>query len=384
MKVYRPSIITIHSFALLHALCAAICRLAGFNDEFVLTLLTITMLLVLCAQGKMKVTISSCATVLGNLAGYIMGLGIAQIMSLMNIPPILAASIATLLTTELLGWAVVLIVGNMEKNTGEVRRREIAWMMLTCALVYVLRITLSICQERGMFDRIATNEGIFYILLSFCTMTILVSISLTAYGISEKRRTDHEKEKRHLAQFRYLRLAQQLNPHFLFNSLNVLDCIIMDGEDNERARDYLHKLSSIYRYMLSFEDEITVNLREEMDFVNQYMDLMKVRFPYGLEMETDISEEALNRSVVPCSVQLLIENATKHNAINKNKPLKITVNCPDGKHICVSNNICPKLTPAQSTGKGLKYLRQQYKDLSGQDIMINSDGRSYSVELPLL
>jgi len=125
-------------------------------------------------------------------------------------------------------------------------------------------------------------------------------------------------------------------------------------------------------------------LREEVEFANLYMDLMKVRFPEGLEMELDIPEELMGASIVPCSIQLLIENATKHNAINKARPLVIRIEAKDGSHIVVSNNLCPKLTQSNSTGKGLKYIRQQFMDISGQDIEICQTENEYSVTLPLL
>ena len=135
--------------------------------------------------------------------------------------------------------------------------------------------------------------------------------------------------------------------------------------------------------MIRSEDETTVHLREEMDFVSQYVDLLKVRFPEGLEVLVDIPEEAMARSVVPCCVQLLIENATKHNAIYPDKPLRIKV-CASGEKVTVTNNRNPKLTQVASTGLGLQYIRQQYRDLSGKSIVVRSDDQNYTVTLPLL
>jgi len=382
MKAAKTHII-VHSFALLHVLTAISCRLVGIPDEYLLTLLTITMVVLICGQRDMRMEISSSAIVFGNLAAYLLGLAIANAISLLELPELLTFPLSTLITTEALGWLIYGLTFLFEKSSTEISRRQVIWLALTCGVVYLVRVILCIFHDRGLFGRIGNSEGVFYFLFSFCAMTILVAATLIGYAASQRRRTRKEKEKRHLAQFRYMRLNQQVNPHFLFNSLNVLDCLVLDGE-NEKASTYIHKLSSLYRYMLSNEDEVIVKLREEMEYVNQYMDLMKVRFPEGLEIETSLPEEMMGAGIVPCSVQLLIENATKHNAINKANPLVIRIAAKDSGHIVVSNNLCPKLTPVNSTGKGLKYIRQQFKDISGQDIEVSKTKTDYSVTLPLL
>ena len=210
-----------------------------------------------------------------------------------------------------------------------------------------------------------------------------VVVVMAEYALRLQRRAMAASEKAHQAQFRYHRLKQQVNPHFLFNSLNVLDYLIQE-QPREDASRYTHKLAEVYRYMIKSEDESTVRLRDEMDFVAQYVDLLKVRFPEGLEIGVDIPEEALSRSVVPCAVQLLIENATKHNAVQPANPLRVGVRVEDDR-LVVTNNRIPKIThrPA-STGLGLQYIRQQYQDLSGQAISILEDEHRYTVTLPLL
>ncbi len=139
----------------------------------------------------------------------------------------------------------------------------------------------------------------------------------------------------------------------------------------------------MYRYLIKTEDGTTVRLRDEMEFVRKYVDLLKVRFPEGLEVSVDIPEELMSRSVVPCCVQLLIENATKHNAVRPDKPLQIGIHA-DGDRIVVRNNRIPRLTKADSTGLGLQYIRQQYQDLSGQVITVLDEEDSYTVSFPLL
>lgn len=373
----------IHLFAILHAATAAGCRLVGIPDEYLLTLLTITLIVLICEQEDMRINISSCAVVFGNVAAYLIGLAIAHAMEFLRLPEMVTYPLSTLLTTELLGWAVFFASYLFAKTHKLIKRTEILWLIATLCIVYATRVTVSILYHNGLFKSINNSEEILYFLFSFCTMTILVAITMTGYAISERRATSHEKEKRHLAQFQYLKLNQQVNPHFLFNSLNILDCLVADGA-NEQASTYIHKLSSLYRYMLSNEDEIMVKLSDEINFVNLYVDLMKVRFPEGLEVQTDLSEELMDRNIIPCSLQLLMENATKHNAIDRERPLVIRIYNPDNSHIAITNNRCPKLTPVNSTGKGLKYIRQQFMDISGKDIEIKETESDYSVILPLL
>ena len=135
--------------------------------------------------------------------------------------------------------------------------------------------------------------------------------------------------------------------------------------------------------MIKSEDEDVVPLEDELTFVEQYVDLLKLRFPEGFEVEINVPKQDMSRYVLPCSIQLLIENATKHNAVTAENPLKINVDTI-GDRLMVFNNIIPKVTRVESTGLGQKYIRQQYMDLSGKTIEIDNDGKTYSVTLPLL
>ena len=213
-------------------------------------------------------------------------------------------------------------------------------------------------------------------------ITVYCLVYIINYAISAKTAMRHEREKANMAQYRYMKLKGQVNPHFLFNSLNILDCLVCE-EKSEEASTYIHKLAGIYRYMIKSEDEDIVPLRDEMNFVNQYIDLIKLRFPEGFEVEIDVPEDKMTSYVLPCALQLLIENATKHNAVTSDNPLKITVKAFEDR-LLVSNNMVPKVTRVESTGLGQKYIRQQYMDLSGKTIEIENDGKNYSVTLPLL
>lgn len=213
-------------------------------------------------------------------------------------------------------------------------------------------------------------------------ITIYCIIFIINYALTARRDMQTQRERAHTAQYRYMKLKGQVNPHFLFNSLNILDCLVCE-EKTEQASVYIHKLAGIYRYMIKSEDEELVKLSDELVFISKYTDLLKVRFTEGLQIETAIDDDCLNRLILPCSLQLLIENATKHNTVSGDNPLRIKIEA-SGETVRVINNIVPKITQSPSTGLGHKYISRQYLDLCGKSIDIDIDESTYCVTLPLL
>ena len=211
---------------------------------------------------------------------------------------------------------------------------------------------------------------------------VFALIYVIEYAVKTRTELVTQRERRHQAEFRYMALKNQVNPHFLFNSLNIQDSIIQE-EPRETASRYVHKLSGIYRYMLQHDGSRLVRLSEEETFVTMYYDLLKVRFPEGFTVEKNIREEDLGRMIVPCTLQLLLENVTKHNAISADSPIHISVQTADG-FLEMENNRVPKASPATSTGLGLKYIRQQYLDISGREIEVDETDESFRVRIPLL
>jgi hypothetical protein len=249
-------------------------------------------------------------------------------------------------------------------------------------VLYSTFMILATLLETFMAGEGNSDFVLTFIVALFVQITIYCIVWMVNYAITMRNEMQKEREKANMAQYRYLKLKRQVNPHFLFNSLNILDCMVCE-EKTEQSSIYIHKLAGIYRYMIKSEEEQVVTLREELEFVEMYVDLLKVRFPEGLEVVVDIPEEKMSRYVLPCSIQLLIENATKHNAVIPDNPLIIKVKT-DGVNVSVSNNLIPKITKASSTGLGQKYIRQLYADLSGKQIDIEQTDNSYCVTLPLI
>lgn len=372
----------IHLFALLHAAVAVGCRAAGIPDDLMLTLLTMLMVLVVCFSRRSGVIFMAVSLIAVNAIGFALGTGIASLVKLVTSSQFVIYPVSTFICTELIGWLVdrLALADSRRHADDRPSPSSLRWLLLAFVLVIVVRMLLVI--KTSDFPGGGKNAVIGVILDYVSTCAALIWVA--EYAIKYRAEADKAAEEANLAQYRYLKLKQQVNPHFLFNSLNILDCMIQEQSADEASR-YTHKLAEIYRYLIKNEEETTVRLRDEMAFVQKYVDLLQVRFPEGLEVTTDIREADYSRSVVPCCVQLLIENATKHNAVNSADPLRISI-ASDGDTITVTNNIKPKLSsrPSESTGLGLKYIRQQYADIAGRSAVIEHTEDKYSVTLPLL
>lgn len=184
-----------------------------------------------------------------------------------------------------------------------------------------------------------------------------------------------EKEK---AAYQFEALKQQINPHFLFNSLNALASLAY--QDPEKTNLFAKKLSSVYRYLLLTADKQLVTLREELSFLKSYLYLEDIRFGPALQIDIDIPDSLLSTKIVPASLQLLVENALKHNIATNENPLHISI-VAHGTALTISNNLQPRGEVATNK-KGLQNLKSQY-EACGESIKIEKTNSAFSVTLPL-
>lgn len=194
--------------------------------------------------------------------------------------------------------------------------------------------------------------------------------------VSQSRRDKIEKEK---AQYQLMTLKNQVNPHFLFNSLNTLASLAY--KDANKTNFFAKKLSSVYRYFLTTSEKPSVTLAEEMTFVETYFQLEKIRFGESLQLRIRIPAEAQGKSVIPTSIQMLVENAIKHNINTEQSPLVIEITS-SGNTITVSNNYQPRQN-VKGNRMGLRNLRQQYF-LKGKAIHIEQSESTFAVTLQFI
>ena len=177
-------------------------------------------------------------------------------------------------------------------------------------------------------------------------------------------------------------LRNQINPHFLFNSLNVLSGLV--HKDADLSTDFIQQLAKVYRYLLYNQDSKMVSLRAEMEFIEAFVFLLKIRFGEQLLISQQIPEEALDSfQIPPASVQILVENAIKHNVTSESRPLKVSIHTED-QHLVVSNNLQRKKTPPLPGGYGLHNLERRYQYLVQEPVEVTESEHYFSVKLPLL
>ena len=224
---------------------------------------------------------------------------------------------------------------------------------------------------------------IFSVLCVFLFNAFLVSVlDITFYALDVRQRMHQEGIKKRQAEYQYLQLKEQLNPHFLFNSLNMLDYLVQ-SQETERASLYIKKLAGIYRYFLQASNMELVSIEEELYFVGHYVDLLKVRFPEGFEVNQQIPAEYYQRLIIPCGLQILVENAIKHNVVSKSQPLQIDIFIEDD-YIAVTNNIQLKIEIKDSMQVGLNNICTQYKDMLNREVIIEISEELFKVKLPII
>jgi two-component system LytT family sensor kinase len=178
---------------------------------------------------------------------------------------------------------------------------------------------------------------------------------------------------------RYEALRAQINPHFLFNSLNSLTTLV---EDKKEAVDYIQNLSELLRYMLKNGEKELVLLRDEISILNRYIKLQEMRFPGTLNIKVDVPESFYHYAVPPLVLQMLLENSIKHNIISIDKPLKIEIIA--GNESISVTNILQKKGGVDSTGQGLKNISGRYKFFTTKKVEITQNGEVFKVVIPLL
>ena len=216
----------------------------------------------------------------------------------------------------------------------------------------------------------------------FCTIMI-IAIYESIYFMNELKKSVEEKEtlKRESLKAQLNALKTQVNPHFLFNNLNTLTALIPDTP--KQAIEFVQQLSKVYRHILEVQDEKSIPLKDELDVLRAYGFLLKTRFGDNLDIDIDVPEEKLQQRIVPLSLQLLMENAIKHNIVSAAKPLKISV-FAENDHLLVSNNLQIKNQMIESTGIGLENIRNRYKLLGDGEVKVVESGESFTVSIPLI
>lgn len=253
-------------------------------------------------------------------------------------------------------------------------------MVLFCN--YVVFILIKNQNPEDFFSD--TMNFVNWFMINFALM---ISAILHAKGFIEEWKKSTRKEvveqkliaKSANAQFETLK--NQLDPHFLFNSLNVLSSLI--DENPDQAQHFTASMSKIYRYVLEQKDKELVTVEEEIEFARTYCDLLKTRFEDSVNFEFNVNENDLKSFVVPLSLQLLLENCIKHNFATSQKPLNIKIYSEKG-FLLIENNLMAREQVKESAGIGLSNIVQRYALLTKQNVFIEKSADFFKVKIPVL
>jgi len=215
----------------------------------------------------------------------------------------------------------------------------------------------------------------------FSIILLSVEIGAQFFGNWKKTLVEVEKYKAESLQAQLQNLKDQLNPHFLFNNLSVLSSLVY--KDQDKAVDFINQLSKVYRYLLDTGNKELVSLADELNVLKSYTYLLQIRFDKNLVFVMEIPPGNDGLMIPAMAVQMLVENAIKHNEISSDYPLTISIKIRDG-YLVVKNNLQLRSNEEPSTGKGLKNIKHRYSYFTDQEVKISDLNNEFSVSIPLL
>jgi sensor histidine kinase YesM len=277
-----------------------------------------------------------------------------------------------------------IVDSNSKKTVVQLKRRLIPSFVFT--LLAIMSIALFF-YFLGNYAYSLIHGGMTNAILSLSySATISLSVGLFVccivffYATWRQAIEREQKLREENLRYRYRTLKTQINPHFLFNSLNTLSEIVYT--DANKADNYIQKLSGVYRFILDNEETDLLPLEEELTFVEHYFSLQKER--YGDKIDLTIAVENPDRfKIIPISLQILIENALKHNSSSEDKPLKINISV-ENRYLIVSNNIQRKNILSDSSGTGLLNLKERVKLIMNREMIIFQTNDLFIVKLPII
>lgn len=263
------------------------------------------------------------------------------------------------------------------------KRIPLFFLSIVCTILtvdYLGNLTLGYIFDESYNHPLRSKIILPIILIS--TMTMAIYEAIYYYYLLKKSIREEEQAKRIVVQAQLDTLRNQAQPHFFFNTLNTLRDII-DQNTREEAKEFVNRLSEVYRFILESGNANLIEVVEELKFAQAYIHIQKERFGDNLHVDWNVPENKKDMLVIPMSLQLLLENAVKHNVISKAKPLHVHVTVED-EHLIVQNKIQPKSTQLPTTKLGLKNIEGRYALISDKKVAVEKDNGNFIVKLPLL
>jgi sensor histidine kinase YesM len=250
--------------------------------------------------------------------------------------------------------------------------------------VYVTVYAIFIISYKPLNAQLDAEKMINVYLFEFISVIVLTCLYEGNYSLKKWKEIKVNKEqiKKAGMQGQLQSLKSQVNPHFLFNSLNTLSALITD--EPKRAEQFVDEMAQVYRYLLQNNQDELTTLSTELKFIRSYFHLLKTRYDQGVDLLIDVDQPDLNKFIPPLTLQLLVENAVKHNAILEKTPLHIKITSIGNDWLQVCNNVLAKSTPVKSTKLGLANIFAKYSLLSAKQPVVETGDEYFKVLLPLL
>jgi hypothetical protein len=299
-----------------------------------------------------------------------------------------AATLITLAVTYLLSQLQIALSNKMRKRYPAYEqsyRRIFTWSFLILPLTPVVLILLFLLYRGIHFPAALQDDGWKWgILVGFIADVIGVAFNEGIYTFSIWKENIQEAEqlKKANLQTQFEGLKNQVNPHFLFNSINTLSSLI--HEDKARAEKFIDEMSNVYRYLLRNNEEELVSLSTELKFINSYYHLLKTRYGNAIGMKISIDKSLENYLLPPLTLQLLVENAVKHNNVLKDKPLLIEIYDSKNGWLTVKNNLQKKTTKVDSSKVGLNNIKEKFRLLNQPEVQVTETATDFTVRIPLI
>ena len=284
-----------------------------------------------------------------------------------------------------------IFIGNFKIDT--ILEKRFPWSnsilkRLILEYVFIIAYSLSVmaitvlCLK--LFFDVPEENNFFILLKQTFIIVIIVTTGITFTGFVKGWKTAQlniQKLEKETANARFEALKANIKPHFLFNSLNTLSSLISINPG--LAEEYSSGLSDVYRYILKSNDEILICIQEEIEFLKTYLNLQKIRFGENLNYDIKIQQEMKNKLIPSLSLQLIVENAIKHNIIDHSNKLEITIKTENNR-LVITNNYQPKQSKSKSSGFGLKNITERYSYFTDEKLSFGKIDKEYVVKIPLL
>jgi LytS/YehU family sensor histidine kinase len=250
-------------------------------------------------------------------------------------------------------------------------------------VVYTLSAVYGLIFLFGTVFGFHLGDGIEETYYSTIVITLIITLFMTGrmfFANWRKATVDAERLKKESVEAQYNNLKNQVNPHFLFNSLNALSNLVY--QDQDKAVKFIKQLSEVYRYVLDSRNKEVVSLQEELKFIEAYAYLQQIRFGDKLKIEIDLAQ--VKSLVAPLAIQMLVENAIKHNEISEEHPLLISIYKND-EQLVVENTLQRKsIMVDESSGLGLENIKKRYEFLSKSAVQVNETNGKFVVKIPMI